>query len=193
MEADWEFEVGGDAPVIDAGWEGFVDLRLTPERAGDLARRLRSLPEAVELPALAAALERLNSQLSPVWTSKCDFWPVLGPAEWDADELDAPGGGYAHAMGCSIDLLPSSGEQWSHPQLAEGACRRLCSLLGPAPLRGCRVDLVVRSALVAPDRISLGITAYLTTCGVTPAQAKGSLESALAAFADALCPRSTLQ
>jgi hypothetical protein len=30
MEADWEFEVGGDAPVIDALWPGFVDLRLSP-------------------------------------------------------------------------------------------------------------------------------------------------------------------
>jgi hypothetical protein len=28
LEADWEFEVGGDAPVIDALWPGFVDLRL---------------------------------------------------------------------------------------------------------------------------------------------------------------------
>ena len=27
MEADWEFEVGGEAPVIEASWEGFIDLR----------------------------------------------------------------------------------------------------------------------------------------------------------------------
>jgi len=38
MEADWEFEVGPDtaglaAPVIDACWPGFVDLRHNPERA----------------------------------------------------------------------------------------------------------------------------------------------------------------
>ena len=33
MEADWEFEVGGDAPVIDACWPGFVDLRRIPGAA----------------------------------------------------------------------------------------------------------------------------------------------------------------
>ncbi len=32
MEADWEFEVGGDAPVIEAHWPGFVDLRQNPEQ-----------------------------------------------------------------------------------------------------------------------------------------------------------------
>ena len=31
MEADWEFEVGGDAPVIEALWAGFVDLRSQPD------------------------------------------------------------------------------------------------------------------------------------------------------------------
>ena len=37
MEADWEFEVGGDAPVIEARWPGFVDLRRNPERAMEFA------------------------------------------------------------------------------------------------------------------------------------------------------------
>jgi hypothetical protein len=40
MEADWEFEVGGDAPVIEAPWPGFVDLRLHPERAWQLSEAL---------------------------------------------------------------------------------------------------------------------------------------------------------
>jgi hypothetical protein len=53
MEADWEFEVGPDAaglaaPVIDALWPGFVDLRRAPELAWHL-------PEAAQLPALAEA------------------------------------------------------------------------------------------------------------------------------------------
>ena len=30
MEADWELEIGGDAPVIEAHWTGFVDLRADP-------------------------------------------------------------------------------------------------------------------------------------------------------------------
>ena len=30
MEADWEFEIGGGAPVIDAPGPGFVDLQHEP-------------------------------------------------------------------------------------------------------------------------------------------------------------------
>ena len=41
MEADWEMEIGGSAPVIDAFWAGFEDLRRSPERAG-------ALPESQE-------------------------------------------------------------------------------------------------------------------------------------------------
>src|SRR5580658_1022540 len=98
MEADWEFEVGGDGPVIEACWAGFVDLRRMPERACDL-------PESALLPGLAMVLQRLNSEASPFWTSKCDFWPMLEAGEFAPDELDAPPGCAAHAMSCYIDLL----------------------------------------------------------------------------------------
>ncbi len=37
MEVDWEVEVGGGAPVIEALWMGFVDLRRNPERLGEIA------------------------------------------------------------------------------------------------------------------------------------------------------------
>jgi len=46
MEAAWEVELGGEAPVIEAIWPGFVDLRLHPEQAWQL-------PEAAQLHALA--------------------------------------------------------------------------------------------------------------------------------------------
>jgi hypothetical protein len=196
LQADWEFEVGGDAPVIDAFWQGFVDLRVSPERVSDL-------PEAALLPGLAAALLRLNSEGSPVWTSKCDFWPVLEREEFDADELDAPAGCSTVAGCCYIDILPRGDHAWPLPQPAEAACKLLCALLGRVPLRCCRVDLVIRRALIAPgpmdsDRMDLGpmdfgMTAYITACGPTPAQAARTLEEALIAFADALCPNSTLQ
>jgi hypothetical protein len=186
LQADWEFEVGGDAPVIDALWQGFVDLRQAPER-------VRDLPEAAQLPGLDAALLRLNSETSPVWTSKCDFWPVLELEEFDADELDAPPGCSAHVLSCYIDILPKADRAWSLPQPAEGACKQLCGLLGSAPIRCCRVDLVVRRARIAPDRMDLGITAYLTACGPSCVEAARTLETVLAAFADAICLDSTLQ
>jgi hypothetical protein len=128
-----------------------------------------------------------------VWTSKCDFWPSLEPEGFDADELNAPTDCSAYAAGCYIDILPKIDRAWSLPNLAETACRHLCSLLCPVPLRGCRVDLIVRSALIVSGEADMGITAYITACGATLAGAAQTLEAALAAFAHALCPVSTLQ
>jgi len=179
MEADWEFEVGGDTPVIEASWAGFVNLQGAPELAWHL-------PEAIQLQALGQALARLNAADSPVWTSKCDYWPHLKADEFDPDELDAQPGHTAHAMGCFIDLLPRSDQRWFLPAMAEKACKRICGLLHAVPLGCCRADLVIRRAFITPDVIDLGITVYLTTCGESSAAAAKTLEAALATFTDAL-------
>jgi hypothetical protein len=186
MEADWEFEMGGDAPVIDAFWIGFVDLRADPELAS-------CLPETGELPALALALKTLNSAGSPVWTSKCDFWPALQPADFDADELDAPPAAAAHGTGCYLDLLPRAADSWSRPQHAELACKAVCVFLRQVSLRCCRADLIVRRAFPGDQSDHHGVTAYLTACGPTPEAAKAVLAQALAAFATAICFGQTLQ
>jgi hypothetical protein len=165
---------------------GFVDLQRTPDAAWQL-------PEVSELPALAQALSRLNLPTSGVWTSKCDFWPSIAPVDFDLDELDAPPECAAHAMGCYIDLLPKSDQQWPFPAMVASACKSLCGRLHAVPLRCCRVDLVIRRALIAPDIMDTGITAYLTACGPSEAEASRALQDALGAFADALCGHSTLQ
>ena len=105
MEADWEVEMGGDAPVIEACWDGLVDLRRWPERAP-------LLPEAQQLPALADALMQLNSASSPVWTAKCDVWR---PPNFDIDELDAQPEQGGCGMACYVDLLPRRDMQWPGP------------------------------------------------------------------------------
>jgi hypothetical protein len=193
VEADWEFEVGGDAPVIDALWPGFVDLRWTPQSVRDLRARVRSLPETIQLPELASTLEMLNAEKSPVWTSKCDFWPTLRADEFDSDELDAPVENFAHASGCYIDLLPKGGLQWTTPQIAAASCSQWCIHMHAIALRSCRADLVVRRSLIAPDQMGFGVTAYITACGSTTEKAMQTLEEALAAFAGVLCAQSTLQ
>jgi hypothetical protein len=184
MEADWEFEVDGEAPVIDAAWDGFVDLRLQPECANELA-------ETAGFPALAGALTRLNSDGSPVWTSKCDMWPVIDRAEWDADELDAPPDIATHAAGCYIDLLARDEQQWLLPAVAAETCTRFCERMHSIPMGCCRADLVIRRAVVAAEKngaveMEFGITAYLTGCGASDAEAAVALEGALHAFAGAI-------
>jgi hypothetical protein len=182
MEADWEAEIGNGAPVIDACWLGFVDLSMAPDQAAQL-------PEARELPALAAALVRLNAPLSPVWTAKCDLWY---PEQFDPDELDAPAEAGKYAIACYVDLLLRNDEQWATPEHAIATCKALCSFLHMITLRCSRADLVMRRALISPARQDLGITAYLTACGSTHAEAAPTLASALRIFADAVlhhdCP-----
>ncbi|MDE3187134.1 MAG: hypothetical protein KGM96_06360 [Acidobacteriota bacterium] len=178
MEADWEVEVGAGAPVIDALWPGFADLRLAPERAS-------ALPEAADLPALADALVALNAPASPVWTAKCDLWPVDA---FDPDELDAPREDGLRAIACYIDLLPGAGLHWREPEEAVNWCRSICGRIRAIPLRCSRVDLVVRSASVAPEKLEYGVTAYLTAAGADLAVASQVLSAALAAFADTVCP-----
>jgi hypothetical protein len=188
MQADWEFEVGEGAPIIDALWPGFVDLRRAPERA-------RSLSETTGFPPLATALEKLNAPPSPVWTVKCDWWPALDPAAIGLDryELDAPPESMAHAAGCYIDLLPSAGGAWSAQKPAEDAARNLCAVMDRVAVSCCRIDLIVRRAVIAAGRIDLGITAYVTACGSSPAEAHKTLARALAAFTDVAANDSTLK
>ncbi|MGD0830827.1 MAG: hypothetical protein ABR907_07785 [Terracidiphilus sp.] len=185
MEADWEFEVGGDAAVIDACWPGLVDLRLNPELAWDL-------PEAYQLPGLAKALARLNGADSPVWTSKCDVWPLTEADAFDPDELRAPPDRVGNAIGCYIDLIPRE-KRWTVPAGAAQACKDLCALLGTPPLDCCRVDLVIRRAFLAAGQADLGITAYFISCGATSVEAVKTLQEALVAFAGALCAYSTVE
>jgi len=176
MEADWEVEVGGDAPVIDAHSAGFVDLRSEPELAWRLA-------EAGMLPGLAEALIRLNGEVSPVWTAKCDVWTVEDFESFDLDELDALAESGAYGVACYIDLLPRDGERWGDAAAAVRDCKEICARLRGGSLRGCRVDLVVRETLAGSE---LGITAYLTACGGTEEEAKRVLGAAVGEFAGAV-------
>jgi hypothetical protein len=85
-------------------------------------------------------------------------------------------------MGCYIDLLPRDDGQWKSPEKVAKACRQVCGSLHDLALGCCRVDLVIRRALVAPDAECLGVTAYLTSCGDSQAGAAKTLQAALAAL-----------
>ncbi|WP_348264806.1 hypothetical protein P8935_09765 [Telmatobacter sp. DSM 110680] len=178
MEADWEFEIGNDAPIIEAHWAGFVDLRVEPARASQLA-------ETQQLPGLAEALERLNAINSPVWTCKTD---VFVPGHIDPDELDAAGEESSHSIACYVDLLMRSDQQWNLPFKAERSCKVLCAQLRNIPLRCCRIDLIVRQAHIESDLNDLGATAYLSACGSTESGARLQLTECLSQFAKLLVP-----
>jgi hypothetical protein len=178
MEADWEVEIGGGAPVIEALWTGFpgspgfrgapgfFDLRTHPER-------IVEIPEAEAFPPLAALLAALNAPESPVWTCKCDLWEPE-PA----------------ALASYIDVLPAGGAVFSEWQQAEAFCREYVARLEAVALPDLgvesRIDLVIRQAIVGLAE-GFGITAYLSAAGADWTAAAG-LAAVMASFADALPP-----
>ena len=101
MNVDWEVEIGGGAPVIEAHWPGFIDLRAYPERISEVA-------EVKLLPPLGDVLLALNSAESPVWTSKCDVW------------VPQPG-----TLGCYFDCLPWKEHVYADWKDAEAFCREI--------------------------------------------------------------------
>jgi hypothetical protein len=172
MEADWEFEVGGGAPMIEARWAGFVDLRRQPER-------IKDIHETTDFQPLAALLVVLNGASSPLWTAKCDLW------EPEVKELGGPEAGMHSARACYVDLLPLAGEVFAQAEQAEAFCRRWVARLAPVPLPDCRVDLIIRRA-IAGEAEGFGVTAYLSAMGSDHAAAHEALAATLTAFADTI-------
>lgn len=179
MDVDWEVEVGGDAPVIDADWSGFVDLRVDPERVTEIA-------EAAAFPPLARFLLLLNGPQSDVWTSKCDVWEP------------EPG-----ALACYFDLLPREGKVFRFLPQAELFCRQqVCALDAWKPLTDgvvgdseqtkepgpdVSLTLVIREA-IASGVEGYGVTAYLCTRQAPSSGARRILSLAMAAVAGTLSP-----
>jgi hypothetical protein len=188
MEADWEIEIGGGAPVIEALWTGFIDLRQNPERIGEIA-------EAAAFPALARLLTALNGAGSPLWTAKCDLWQP-------DNEEGCPSGS---SLACYIDLLPREGMVFADWKQAECFCRECIARLDQRPPIASpsvpqhknsfklSLDLIVRQA-VAGNVEGFGVTAYLSVVSWAGSEAGDptllaqAMDSAMVAFAATIPP-----
>ncbi|MGA8109429.1 MAG: hypothetical protein WBD46_16260 [Acidobacteriaceae bacterium] len=176
MEADWAVEIGPELASIDAGWDGWIDLRSHPERVGEIA-------EAEERPALRGALLLLNRTESPVFTSKCDGWPLaageIDPLEFEAapEECGSGVAGYVDVLACDAAVFRSFAqhEAWARQTALE--------LRGVARQRA-RVDLVVRAAAFRGED-GFGITLYAAGCGRDTRTAEAAWGAALQAAAAA--------
>lgn len=184
MEADWEIEIAPDAPVIDAHWEGFLDLRIHPHAVA-------GLPEVQQFPALGDALLRLNGVItkdrskpiaSPFWTAKCDLWT---PESVDPYEMEASLIQSSVTRACYIDLVPVSAAAFHSWRTLEQTAREVVARLRSIALCCCRADLVLRHAVADRDN-GFGVTAYITACGNDFAACNQTLEAALNAFVDAI-------
>ncbi len=174
MEADWEIEIGEEAPVIDAAWSGLIDLRSGPERVNEVS-------ECAGFTALRQTLLSLNGAQSAVWSSKCDSWAVEDFAEFDRDEFEAAESD-THAITCYIDLLPRERNAWKKAESAIQFCSEVVEQLKAVTLKAARVELVLRRAVFAEGEEATGITAYVTGCGTSEEAARVRLGDALDSF-----------
>jgi hypothetical protein len=198
MLADWSAECGPDDPVLVVPWSDpenaasrFIDLRENPYD-------LDHLPEAAAHPPLLHALRSLNAQRSPVFTAKCDAWPVAindnDDNSYAQNELT-----YLHlslhntaeetpfAFASYIDLLSRDRTTFAsrhrHEQLLDRIALRAASLDHPYAM----LELVLRPALIdiTVPQEGFAISLYIKALG-------HDLQSAEDHWAAALTDISTL-
>lgn len=174
MEADWSVEIGGEAPVIDIGWPGWIDL------SQDTAQ-VHSLDEAQAFPPLGQALRIILCDCKLFASTKCDFW-----MEDFADEAEASGPdafcsdaeNCQRIAGCYIDLLPQQLADWSQLTTVERWVRAFTQTLRRADCPNARVEIVLRQAFFSATT-GIGLSLYAYGCGATDATARSALERAL--------------
>ncbi len=185
MLSEWSAECGADDPVLVVPWASpdgllrWVDLR-------DDADALDNIAEADEHPALLASLRALNGTRSPVFTAKCDAWPM------DADELEATrqdlmmdaevaGAGFTSY----IDLLWRERAVFTSRPRIEGMLYRLERLANDLPYAMAKLECVLRPAVVDLDGAvaeGFAVTLYVKAMGVDAQEADERWDAALRAI-----------
>jgi hypothetical protein len=181
MQAEWSVECSAEDPVLVVPWKdpdgtaAFVDLRANPYD-------FDAIPEAEHHPPLMQALRSLNATRSPVFTAKCDAWPL------DAEELahlqmnldvspeEAPAGFASY-----IDLVARERTLFTSFHRHEQLLRRLTRLAAPLDDPNAALDCVLRPALVDLEGPQQGyaFSLYIKALGADP-------QAALEAWAAAL-------
>jgi hypothetical protein len=183
MLAEWSAECAADDPVLVVPWKdpdgrsAFVDLRASP-------RDFEAVAEAEQHPPLMQALRALNATRSPVFTAKCDAWPL------DSEEmeqlqlnLDAPAADAPAGFASYIDLIWRERSLFHSFHRQEQVLLRLTRLAAPVPRRWAMLDCVLRPALLDFDGPQEGfaISLYVKALGFIPLSAWNEWAVALAA------------
>jgi hypothetical protein len=185
MLSEWSVECSADDPVLVVPWSDpsdstgnrrFVDLRENPYD-------LDHLPEAERYPALMHALRALNAARSPVFTAKCDAWPL------DREELDAlrvnldlgadegPAG-----FGSYIDMLWRERSLFASFHLQEQMLHRLTRHAAPLEHPYAMLDCTIRPAMIdltGPPQEGFAVSLYIKAVGHDGQTAQENWASAL--------------
>lgn len=171
----WSAECGPDDPVLVVPWSSdpldpaagmrFIDLRADPYA-------VEEIPEAEAQPALAHALRSLNAPRSPVFTAKCDTWPVCELTELHALALDLLEPEHPHLTGFAgyIDLVWRDRATFAsfhqHQHVLHRLERRLAALSQPE----AAVECVIRPALLDFDLPQEGFAVTLYVKAIASSQ-----------------------
>ena len=156
MFAEWSAECAPDDPLLVVPWSSspdpadpvpgprFIDLRENPYD-------LDHLPEAEHYPPLMQALRSLNATRSPVFTAKCDAWPVTSEElEHLRLNLDLPAEADENPAGFAsyIDILWRDRSLFASFHHTEQLLRRLSRRAETLDHPHATLDCIIRPALV---------------------------------------------
>jgi hypothetical protein len=184
MLSEWSAECSADDPVVVVPWSDpsdttgnrrFIDLRENPYD-------LDHLPEAERYPPLMHALRALNAARSPVFTAKCDAWP-LDPGELDAVRLnlDVLADEATTGFGSYIDILWRDRSLFASFHLQEQMLHRLTRHAAPLEHPYAMLDCILRPAMVdlAGPQEGFAISMYVKAVGHDEPSAEANWASAL--------------
>lgn len=191
MLSEWSVECSADDPVLVVPWSDpsdktgnrrFIDLRENPYD-------LDHLPEAEHFPPLMHALRALNAARSPVFTAKCDAWPLdveeLETLRLDLDVMaeEAPNG-----FGSYIDLLWRERSLFASFHMQEQMLHRLTRHAAPLEHPYAMLDCVLRPAMVdlAGPQEGFAVSLYVKAVGHDAQAAEANWAAALDAVVSRL-------
>jgi hypothetical protein len=184
MLVEWSVESSADDPVLVIPWDDpadptgnrrFIDLREDPYE-------LDHLEEAAQYPALMHALRALNATRSPVFTAKCDAWPL------DAEELEHLRVNLDHTadeapvgFASYIDILWRERSVFASFHQQEQLLHRLTRHSAPLDHPYAMVDCVIRPALVdlTGPQEGFAVSLYVKALGHDQQAAEENWASAL--------------
>ena len=184
MLSEWSAECSADDPVLVVPWSDptdstgnrrFIDLRENPYD-------LDHLPEAEQFPPLMHALRALNAPRSPVFTAKCDAWP-LDATELEAlrVELDLSADEAPAGFGSYIDLLWRERSLFASFHLQEQMLHRLTRRVVPLEQPYALLDCIIRAAMVdlTGPQEGFAVSLYVKAAGHDKRSAEENWASAL--------------
>jgi hypothetical protein len=184
MLSEWSAECSADDPVVVVPWSDpsdstgnrrFIDLRENPYD-------LDHLPEAERYPPLMHALRALNAARSPVFTAKCDAWPL------DAEELDVLRVNLdvlaeeaAAGFGSYIDILWRERSIFASFHLQEQMLHRLTRHAAPLEHPYALLDCIIRPAMVdlTGPQEGFAVSLFVKAAGHDAPSAEANWASAL--------------